>query len=681
MKVSLDWLKDYVNIKKSPEDLAHALTMAGLEAKIPQAVDSDFVMDVEITSNRPDWLSHIGVAREVSAVFQKKLNIPLPKLKSGIQAADRTFRIAIEESDFCPYYSAVYLENVQQISTPEFMRKRLKALGLRSVNFLVDVTNYVLLETGQPLHVFDAELIKGDTVFVRPARKGEKLIAIDGKEYELISTDLVIADADGPIAIAGVMGGKNTEINAKTKNVLLESAYFDPVAVRSASRRLALVSDSSYRFERSVDPKGVNFGRDRAVQLISEHAAVQKISKVFAGGNVPISRKQIHFDLNYLKSILGVELKSKDVTSMLTFLGLGIKKKGNRFSADIPTFRPDLIEPVDIVEEVARIYGYDKIPEVLPSAIPLEKVEESIFPFLDEVRTLLTGAGFDEVVNFSLINENNLLKTRWDVSGATRIINPQNKELSIMRPTLMQGLIENVQRNLNLGNTNLSFFEVGRVYGNEIQNKLPDEIWHAGLAVTGKKLLNWMDKGREVTLYDLKGVIQMLDESLHVRDFNFLESHHPFLSDQAALQIRVGQEPVGVLGELREDLREFFDIPQKVYLAELNLEILSKRRILNKRFIPFSKFPAVHRDLALLVPKQLKAKLLLERIQSVGTDLLKYADIFDVFESSKLPSGVKSVGVTMTFQSDERTLSSEEINVLQENILSDLKEQFGASLR
>lgn len=676
MKVSLNWLKDYVDVRVPLAEFAHRLTMAGLEAKL-----SESGMDVEITSNRPDWLSHIGVAREASAVFGKKLKIPSTQISKKIPKSSRMFRIAIEDLKLCPYYSAVLLEGIQPVETPEGMEKRLEAVGLRSIHFLVDVTNYVLLEAGQPLHAFDADLIEGDTIYIRPARKGEKLLAIDGREYELISSDLVIADKGGPIAIAGVMGGKRTEVNPKTRNMLLESAFFNPVSVRSTSRRLGLASESSYRFERRVDPQGVNWGRDRAVQLVAEHASVSKISNVFRGGKIPVRARKIPFAIDFLAKSLGFPLSQSDAGKILKNLGLKVVSKKNSFLVDVPSFRPDLALPIDLVEEVARIYGYDRIPETLPPSRPIPKIEESIFLFLDDVRRFATGSGFQEVCNFSLIHEENLLKTGWKPETLTRIINPQHKELSVMRPTLMQGLVENVKRNLHLGNPDLAIFEVGRAYGPEGAKHLPDEVWHLGLALAGRKNLNWMDKGRSATLYDLKGFLGELREHFSVSDLRFVESRHPFLADQATLEIRVGHEPVGVLGELREDLSEAYDLDQKIYLAEVNLQILAKRRTIAKQFIPIPKFPRVERDLALLVPCELKAETLLERVRATAGELLKDITLFDVFESEKLPQGVKSIGITLRFQSEERTLSSEEVNDLQKKILKDLETQFTARLR
>ncbi|MBI4398713.1 MAG: phenylalanine--tRNA ligase subunit beta, partial [Candidatus Omnitrophica bacterium] len=603
MKISLAWVKDYVVLKASADEIARRLTLAGLEAKTAKVEGEEAVMDVEITSNRPDWLSHIGVAREVAAVFDKKLVLPKPRTKRAVEKSSRVFRIAIENPKLCPYYSAVYLEGINNISTPEPMKRRLEAMGLRSIHFPVDVTNYVLFEMGQPLHAFDADRIQGDTIYVRPARKGEKLLAIDGRAYELISTDLVIADTSGPIALAGVMGGKSTEVDASTKNILLESAFFAPSVVRSTSRRLSLASDSSYRFERKVDPEGVNPGREQAVRRMLEHTQIGKISPVFTSGMLPASRAKISVRPEYFRKVLGISLSGAEISKILSRLGFGTKKTGPALSVSVPSFRPDVRLPVDLVEEVARIYGYDRLPETLPAQPALAEVENTLFGMLEETSRLLTGAGFDETIHFSLIHADHVTGAGWNTENLTRIINPQNKELTLMRPTLMMGLLETIQRNLNVGNFNLSLFEIGKTYGSESAGTLPDEIWHLGLAVTGKTHINWKDKGRPVTLYDLKGVIEMLGQELGISPIHFIESKSPFLSPEANLEIRVGLEPAGFLGELAGPVVQRCDIEGKVYLAELNLEIFFRHMHRKKEYVPVSKFPRVERDLALLVPK------------------------------------------------------------------------------
>jgi len=666
------------------EKIANDLTLAGLEAVIESeslGSSNDATLEMEITSNRPDWLSHIGVARELSAIYQRKLNMPKaePKLKAAKSKKD--YVVTIENLEQCPFYSAVLLENISSVQTPEFIKNRLEAIGLRAISFLVDITNYVLLEIGQPLHAFDADLIEGDTIYIRPARKGEKIVAIDEFEYELLTSDLVIADAKGAIAIAGVMGGKRTEVNGDTKNVLLESAFFNPSLVRKTSRRLSLVSDSSYRFERRVDPKGVNWGRDRAVELISQYADIEAVSKVYKQGSPSARTKKIQLPLDYIKRVIGISISQKEITDILKNLGLGVSGPKAKLIVDVPSFRPDLQQPIDLIEEIARIYGYDNIPETLPSSPPMSLIEAPVFSFLDKVKQFCVGAGFQEVCNFSLVHEENLINSGWDRGEITRIVNPQHKELSAMRPTLMQGLIENTKRNFDFGSSNISFFEVGHIYGQESSKKLPDELWHLGLALSGQSSFNWKDKPRKQTLFDLKGFVEALAQHLSVSNVTFVESKHPFLSDQALLEIRVGSEPAGVIGQLKDTIQKDYDLSQELFLAEINLEVFFKQKKAQINFSSISNFPSIYRDLALLLPKKIKAQQIIERVSKLCGDLLMDIDVFDVFEGKSLPSGIKSLGITMQFQSQERTLSNEEINALQDKILKDLNAQFEATLR
>ncbi len=684
MKVSVDWIKDYVDVKgNSAEKIANDLTLAGLEAVIDSELSSkaDTTFEMEITSNRPDWLSHVGVARELSAIYGKKLNRISTQLKKALPKSNKEYRIAIDDLKLCPYYSAVLLENIKDVKTPSVMKKRLEAVGLRSISFLVDVTNYVLLELGQPLHAFDADLIEGDTIYIRPARKGEKMVAIDDVEYELLSKDLVIADKKGPIAIAGVMGGKRTEVNSKTKNVLLESAFFNPSHVRVTSRRLTLVSESSYRFERKVDLKGVDVGRDRAVSLIQEHSQIEKISKVYKKGSAVVKQPKITLPSSYVQKVLGAEIKSTEIVRILKALGLDVKKVKEDYAVVVPSFRPDLLQPIDLVEEIASIYGYDSIEETLPSVPPMPLIEAPIFTFLDSVKQFAVSAGFQEVCNFSLVHEEQLLNIGWDKESLTCIVNPQHKDLSAMRPTLMQGLLENVKRNVHFGSSNLALFEVGHVYGKETAKKQPDENWSLGFALTGNRSSNWKDKPRDITLFDLKGVVESFLNILSIEGLSFVESKHPFLSDQVNLEVRVGQEIIGVIGQAKLDVQNQYDISQEVFLAELNLEPLFKKKKQAYKFSAISNFPHILRDLALLIPTDLKAQTVIDRVYEIAGALLVEIDVFDLFEGKSLPNGIKSLGITMKFQSNERTLSNEEINCIQDKILQDLNHQFGATLR
>ena len=354
MKVSFNWLKDYVKVKAAPERLAEELTMSGLEVKKIDRVSDDVIFETEITTNRPDWLSHIGVAREIHAMTGNSFSLPPIKIKPQAKA-ESVFAILTPDRDLCPYYSAVLLEDVSWEKTPDFIKTRLEVCGIRSINFIVDVTNFVLLEFGQPLHAFDAELLNGDTISARRAKEGEKITAIDGAVYQLNRNDLIIADLKGPIAIGGVMGGKNSEVNLSTKHILLESAFFSPASVRATARRLALASESSYRFERRVDPAGVDQARDRAVYLIAQHAKIGRLSPVFRGGKLPVRPVSISFAYSEVRKLLGTEIPQSKGKSYLTRLGLRVTGAGKKWSVKIPSFRPDLARPVDLIEEMARL--------------------------------------------------------------------------------------------------------------------------------------------------------------------------------------------------------------------------------------------------------------------------------------------------------------------------------------
>ena len=345
MKLSLNWLKDYVQIKIAPDALAEGLTLAGLEVKNMAPVAGDIILETEITTNRPDWLSHLGVAREIHAIWGGRFVLP-PLQNQRVGKVQKTIRVSIPKTDhdLCPYYSACLLEDVQWPETPGFMKKRLEQCGIRSINLAVDITNYVLLEFGQPLHAFDADRLKGNTIFARRSREGEKIVAIDESIYELVKDDLVIADEEGPIAICGIMGGRNSEVSHKTRNILLESAFFAPRAVRNTSSRLKLTSESSYRFERRVDPRGVDQARERAVWLFKKYAHIGKISAVFRAGKTPIREPRISLAYSETKRILGVDVPKVKVSTYLNRLGLRLLKKGSQsIIVQVPSFRSDLM--------------------------------------------------------------------------------------------------------------------------------------------------------------------------------------------------------------------------------------------------------------------------------------------------------------------------------------------------
>ncbi|HOW88355.1 MAG TPA: phenylalanine--tRNA ligase subunit beta, partial [Candidatus Omnitrophota bacterium] len=444
MKISTNWLKDFVELAPPVSRTAERLTMAGLEVKKCEVLKtpSDTVFEIEITSNRPDWLSHWGVAREIAAVENLSLKNPVVDAEKN-RVPPKGWDVKIKDAEGCPYYTGVLIEGIVPAKTPDFIINRLLACGIRSINLIVDITNYVLLEIGQPLHAFDADLVRGQEIQLRKPKAGEKFLAINGAEIALQQDDLVVADSERAVALAGVMGGKDSEISDRTRNVFLESAFFNPIRVRKTSRRHQLASDSSYRFERRVDPEGVDLGCRRALWLIEKYAKPRSISAVIKAGEKPqLEIKTVHLKAEEVKKTLGVEIKPNQIVSILARLGLDAKPHSEEiWKVAIPSFRPDLTRPVDLIEEIARIYGYENIPETLPAREPLSVTESPRLALERKVRNLLSGAGWNETVTFSLIGDEGL-DAEKDLKNAVQIVNPLHHGLHWMRPTLVTSLLD-----------------------------------------------------------------------------------------------------------------------------------------------------------------------------------------------------------------------------------------------
>lgn len=689
MKVSLDWLKDYVGIKGSAESLSELLTMSGLNVEKLHKVGTDSVFEIEITTNRPDWLSHIGVAREIHAVTGTSFHLPptdrdRSKKKNGPVPANK-ISVSTSSRDLCPYYSAVVLEGIEWQATPEFMKKRLEACGIRSINLIVDITNYVLLEWGQPLHAFDLDQIHGDEISARPGRDGERMTALDGVTYELNKNDIVIADSKGPVAIGGVMGGKKSEVSSTTKNILLESAFFKPSSVRQTARRLGLGSESSYRFERRVDPNGVDLARDRAVYLILKYAKPKRIGSVLRAGKPPVSESRISLNLSEVSRVLGIEIPAAKMKSFLSRLGLAVTAKRKKISAKVPSFRSDLTRPIDLIEEVARLYGYNKIPETLPSLIPMDVVPQPILELEDKARCFAVGLGFQEIITFSIVEEA-ILKRLGISESQVRLVNPQNKELCVMRPTLLSGLAQSIKRNLSVGQTDLWFFEIGNRYTaaeplkrSVSRVELPHEERMLGLAISSDGQPNWLERKRSASFYDLKGVITEFFKRLRISLETELMTH-PFFEAGEAMLIKAEGQEAGYFGTLSERVRNIYDLEKPVYYVELSIEKLSQAHSKPIHFEELPKFPSSPRDLTLIVSDDFKAGVIIDRIRQMAGAWAAQIEVFDYFKGGQIPKGKKSLSFRIHYQAKDRTLQNEEVNKLHFEIIDSLSRSFGAEL-
>jgi phenylalanyl-tRNA synthetase beta chain len=684
MKISTNWLRDFIELAPPITRTADRLTMAGLEVKKCESLESvkDTVFEIEITSNRPDWLSHLGVAREISAVENLSLKLPALDAEAG-RKPPHGWDVRIKDQKGCPYYTGVLIEGITETKTPEFIVQRLLACGVRSINLIVDITNYVLLEFGQPLHAFDADLLKDCEIQVRKAKSGEKIAMIDGSSLELREDDLVIADGERAVALAGVMGGKDSEISERTRNVFLESAFFDPARVRQAARVHQVATDSSYRFERRVDPEGVDLGRRRALELIIKHAKPRNVSAAIKAGEKPqLAIKAVHFRSEDVRDVLGCEVKPSQIVSSLSKLGLDVKQHAvGSWRVGIPSFRPDLTRPVDLVEEVARIYGFDNIPETLPERAPISVSENPRLLLERGLRRFLSGVGLHETVTFSLIPEDGLDPEK-DLASAVKIVNPLHHGLHWMRPTIITGLLGVIQRNINAGAEGVPVFEIANVYSSPDPHKHPAEERTCAIALYGKRAqASWLDQSREVSFFDLKGLVDAALQKAGVKDWTEEDGEKSFLKPATTANLLSGKLNLGFLGEVSPEVLEKWDIKGPVFYGEISIDRLLERSEGVRRFQEWPRYPAVERDLSLTVKEDVKFNDLMAEVRGLGHGLIRDVRLFDLYKGKRVPEGFKNLAFRIVYQSLERTLVSDEVQQLHDKIASTLVQKYQASFQ
>ncbi len=675
MHVSANWLKKYLPLKITPEKLSYALNMAGLGVEKESTIDGDFVVEVEVTPNRPDALSMIGVARDLSAALNLTLTTPAvkrPKLPSA------KTDVTIEDEKGCLRYIGALVEGVNIAEAPAEMKKLLSAIGTRSINNAVDITNYCLMEWGQPLHAFDHDKLIGGKIIVRRAKAGEKIVTIDGVERALDPSILVIADARRPVAIAGIMGGKDTEVTAATKNILLESAYFDPVLIRLAGRKLGLGSDSSYRFERGVDLSTVETGALRALALIAESAG----GKLSAYNDVkvvksPKSAAAIRISAQEIEGRLGCKIPPARIKTILQKLGCRILGPGPEFNIVPPSSRADLKQPVDIIEEVARVYGYDKLPSTLP---PLKAASIPVSEKRRRKRTAaqaLLGLGFDEAITFSMVSRADLERTLIPVDGTVKIQNPLSKEQEILRPSLLPSLLAVLQINLNRGQKNIRVFELGKRYFPAGERET------LGILATGMRGQDWRESPKkEIDFFDLKGAVERVLRSLKAAECSFEPMSCPFLHAGLAAEVKLGADPVGIVGKVSAGVLKNWDIKHRdVYFAGLDLDKVFTHIRPARRFEPIAEFPAVVRDVSLAVKADVPFSRIAELIAQQKVEFLKSVNFLEEYVGEKIPAGQRGLVFSLVYQSSARTLREEEVTAAHEKICKELVERLGAVRR
>ncbi|HOW35350.1 MAG TPA: phenylalanine--tRNA ligase subunit beta [Candidatus Omnitrophota bacterium] len=679
MKLSYNWLKNYIAVNVNAETLAHKLTMAGLEVKAIDTVDSDSVFEIEITPNRPDCLSVLGIAREASAIFNKPLKIPAVKnLKLPKQKCD----LAILDKKDCLRYIGCLINNVSVRQSPEWIKKPLTAVELRTINNVVDITNFGLMETGQPMHAFDFDKLAGGKIIVRRAKEGEKIITIDGIERKLDPSILVIADEKKTVAIAGIMGGKETEVTESTKNILLESAYFEPILIRRAGRKLGLSTDASYRFERGVDMEGVEQGARRATALICQEAggSIQGYFDLYPGKRKDVKR-QTSITKNQIDEFLGAPISLERGKAILNRLGFKTANgaKG-ALKISIPPFRNDVKGDVDIIEEIARVVGYDNLPVTLPE-VKFSNVAVNPNRILRKrVTDSLLALGLNEAVSYSMTSRKNIEAAKLDSALAVKVKNPLTLEQECLRFSMLPSLLELISINLNRGQRDIKFFEAGKTYFTDGEKET------LGIIMSGHLSVDWR-KGikAEADFYDIKGVIENTLEKIGVTPVEWVPNKSPVFEPGQGAEIILNGEAVGALGAIAAEILHRWDIKQKgILFAELDLETIyaqAAKKTAGRKYCPLPTFPAVVRDLSLAIKSEVSFQQVRETIQKTAGDLLASVKLIEQYLGEKIPPGQRGLVLSLTYQSSARTLREDEVNQAHEKICKALIDTFGAVRR
>jgi phenylalanyl-tRNA synthetase beta chain len=683
MLVSWNWLKEYVRLDMSLEELERRLMMAGLNHESTTDIDGDIAIDLEVTSNRPDCLGHIGIAREVAVLFNRELKLPAAQPEEkGPPVAELT-KVTVECPQLCPRYTARMIRGVKVGESPAWLKRRLKTIGIAAINNVVDITNYVLMECGQPLHAFDFAKLAGKQIVVREPRRGEKLEAIDHKAYELEAGMCIIADAQRPVGIGGVMGGAGTEISPATTDVLIEAAQFAPLSIRNTARRLKLFSDSSYRFERGIDPGGVDWASRRCCELIVQIAGgklAQGVLDVLDGASpstpaAPSSRgadrvlagqrQPIALRFSQIKRILGIEVHPNEVSRILTALGNEqVATAEERIEVIPPSWRRDLEREIDLIEEVARIHGYDKIPEdvSVPMATSARTVQDRV---LAKVRHVLTAAGFDEAMTISTVPEEwSSAFSPWTAREPLRTATPVIERANLLRRSLAPSLLAARRTNETLGNERIELFEIAKVY-------LPED----GLPV--EELTLTLCSGGD--FFAVKGVLEAVLEELNpaaaleVRDFR-----HELLSERA-VELRLAGEVVGYLGELGAAGLQRFELRGGAAIAELKISALVNAAQLVRRYAPTPEFPAIHNDINLEVAETVRWGAIAEIVRRSAGELLESVRYQETYRNPRLAAeGRKKVLFQVDFRSSQGTLTHDQANAAHDRIVAACTSELGA---
>ncbi|MFZ5352421.1 MAG: phenylalanine--tRNA ligase subunit beta [Bacillota bacterium] len=635
----------------------------------------DSVIEFEITNNRPDCLSVLGIARETAATLGVHLNYPVPEVDENNEKAEDYVSIEVLNSELCPRYAARVVKNVNIKDSPSWMQDRLLKAGVRPINNIVDITNYVMLELGQPMHAFDLNKLQGKKIIVRNASPGEKITTLDEVERELNDSMLVIADAERAIGIAGVMGSSNSEIDANTDTLVFECANFEPVNIRLTSKKLGLRTEASSRFEKGIDTELINLALDRACHLVQEIGAGEIV-----GGKIdiypkPKQARRLSLRPQRVRSFIGADISNAQIVKYLNSLEFEVEDDDS-FIVTVPTFRDDIEGEADIIEEIARLYGYDKIPSTLMDTTFTQGGMNFRQKLINTAKENLVAQNLYEIFTYSFVSPgvfNRIsLKAENPLRNCIRLINPLGEEQSIMRTTIIPNVLEVISRNYNRKVSEGSFFELSKVY---LAEKLPLE----DLAEEREVLTIGMYGS--VDFFDLKGVVENLLEAMNIGKYRILSSNHDSLHPGRTAELIINNKRIGWLGEVHPDVLDNYDIPVRAYIAELNFDEMINQSSPIKKYKQLPKYPSVERDIAIVVTEEITAGQIEEIIKNKGGKIVEDVKLFDIYRGSQVQEGYKSMAYKIVYRSDEKTLTEEDISKVHNKILNSLANQVGGFLR
>ncbi len=649
----------------------------------------DYQIEIGLTPNRPDCLSLVGVAREVAALYGQPLKLPQPDLKEVSDTVASQAAVTIEDAEGCPRYAARMIRKVKVGPSPDWMVRRLEAVGMRSINNIVDVTNYVMMELGHPLHAFDFRYLEDQRIVVKTARDQENFTTLDNQQHRMSPEDLMICDGQRPVALAGIMGGLNSEVQDDTETILLEAAYFNPTTVRRSSKRHGLHTESSHRFERGADIDMIPFALNRAAALMAALGGGEVLSGTIDVYPRQLPQRTISLHADRVHQLLGVRVEATTISGLLQAIGLEVQTGADALclQVSVPSFRPDLEREVDLIEEVARLYGYDRIPVTMPVGVVDARLPAPRQRLQKKLRQLLVTSGFSEAINYSFIAADSL--SRIGVAeGDERlaqvpILNPLSEEQAVMRTSLVPSLLETVVRNLSYRSDDLRLFELRPVFLAQPDGSCQERLTLTAVLSGRREPEGWAQAAAAVDFYDLKGVLESLLAGCGIADSQFDGSRsQPYLhpGKSCALSLKDGQV-AGYLGEVHPRVLATYDIDQPVYLLEVDVEILLTLADVTPAFVPLSRFPHVSRDSALLLDEGIPASEVLERLNRNRAKIVEDVTLFDLYTGTGVAAGKKSLGVRICYRDMNKTLTEDEVARVHDRMIQSLCKELAAEIR